>query len=168
MLSDFFLKEDGDVPPIISYIHSHACGICIISLEQLNALVGMPAFVSQHECAALVVSDSLADTGKLNSQIVTFVAKHEIAGKILLKGVFVNFGANKSISVKKAPRDYDLQPKDMCVFACEIARGHCAEWATAASNPVRFIWLAIDKSQMKIMPTWSRRFFSGQKGCSCG
>ena len=162
LIPSFFTKEDGSEPAILGDIHSEACGVCLLGHGQLEALVAMPAAFSSQECAGVVVSEGLLDTGRFPSEQIKFVAQHDIAGKILLKGILVNFGT-KRISVKKAPRDYGLQSQDMRVVTFEVAKDHCSEWHLAVSNPMRFIWKNIDKAQTKIVTSWSRRFFAGKK-----
>ena len=89
-------------------------------------------------------------------------AKHHIADKVLLQGTLVNFGS-KHVSVKRAERDFELQPQDIRAITFEITKFHCPDWSSATQNPIRVIWKSIEKSKSKVVATWSRRFFQGKR-----
>ena len=164
LLPEFFSNEDGASPDILPTIHREACGICMLSVEEIHKFATMPAQISVHECAAVVVGDDSLQAGKFPAVQVNFVAKHAAAGKVLLKGTLINFGVNQ-ISARKPPREYALNIQDLKVIAFEIHASHCTSWQAIKQNPIRHIWKSLDKVQSKVLTTWSRRYFNGKKQC---
>ena len=92
---------------------------------------------------------------------ITFPAKHSTAGKVLLKGVLINYGC-KRLSLRRTANDFELQPKNVQVLTFEIPKEHAPHWDQVMDNPLRFIWKSIEKSQSRILSTWSRKFFNNR------
>ena len=162
ILPEFFMKEDGTPPALISGIQNESCGVCLLSLDQIAPLVRMPNKISSHECAAIIISDDTVESGTFPSERIQFVATHPDAGKILLVGTLINFGM-KRMCLKKPCHDFSLQAKDLRTITFEVSKDHCQDWQGAAANPMRFIWRCIEGSQSKVLSTWSRRFFASKR-----
>ena len=148
---------------VIDSIQHQACGVCLISANQLSTLTSMTTTISTFECGGILVGDDEPASGSFPKTKVSFIAEYKKAGKILLlKGTLVNFG-QQMISQKKATQDFKLEPKDAQVITFEISKQYCADWNLVEQNPMRFIWKSFDQIQTKLLSTWPRRFFSRKK-----
>ena len=158
LIPGFFTMENGDPPAVLHQILRDSTGICLLPQDQALAFCGMQAHVSQEECAAVVIGSDSLDFGKFPATNITFPAQHPTEGKVLLKGVLVNFGA-KAISQRKTAHDFDLDPRKTRTLTFEIARPYTTSWDAVCENPMRFIWKHIGGAQAKILTSWSRKFF---------
>ena len=158
LIPDFFSNEDGTVPELISQIQYDAKGLCLLPVDQAMALADMKSVISADECAAVVLGTSQTSLGSFPLQAITFPAKHCSAGKVLLKGVLVNYGARR-ITLRKSANEFHVEPKHVQVMTFEIPKEHSTCWEQVLDNPLRFIWKHIDKSQSRLLSTWSRKFF---------
>ena len=162
LVPEHFSKENGDSADILSTIQRDACGICLLSSDELLMFSAMPAHISPYECAAVVIGDELEHAGRFPCSQVTFVAQHATAGKVLLKGSLINFGA-KVIVARKAPREFALSTQNLKVITFEVRSSHCPSWQNIKHNPIRHMWRSLSKVQSKVLTTWARRYFNGKK-----
>ena len=162
LVPEHFSKENGDSPDILSTIQRDACGICLLSSDELLMFSAMPAHISPHECAAVVIGDELEHARRFPCSQVTFVAQHATAGKVLLKRSLINFGA-QVIVARKAPREFALSTQNLKVITFEVHSGHCPSWQNIKHNPIRHMWRSLSKVQSKVLTTWARRYFNGKK-----
>ena len=158
LIPDFFSNEDGTAPELLTQIQCDAKGLCLLPVDQAMALADMKSVVSADECAAVVLGSTQASLGSFPMQAITFPAKHCSAGKVLLKGVLINYGARK-IALRKSANEFHVEPKNVQVLTFEIPKDHTTSWDQVLDNPLRFIWKHIDKSQSRLLSTWSRKFF---------
>ena len=165
LVPGFFANEDGSNPEVIAGISNGAKGVCLMQADQLTALLVRQNTVSSHECAAVIIGGLEGSAGVFPVIHTSLVVEHPKAGKILLKGSLINFGA-KMVSVRKTQHVYDLAPKETLTITFEISRIHCEEWENASSNPIRFIWRSLKDVQAKMISTWARRYFLNKKPCS--
>ena len=152
-------KENGDSPDILSTIQRDACGICLLSSDELLMFSAMPAHISPHECAAVVIGDELEHAGRFPC---SQVAQHATAGKVLLKGSLINFSA-KVILARKAPGEFALSTQNLKVITFEVHSSHCPSWQNIKHNPIGHMWRSLNKVQSKVLTTSARRYFNGKK-----
>ena len=158
LIPSFFATENGDPPELLHQILRDSCGICMLPQDKALAFRNMQTHISQQECAAVVIGNNDLDFGSFPSANITFPAEHPTEGKVLLKGVLLNFGA-RSISLRKTAHDFDLEPRKSRTLTFEIARPYTSSWESVCENPMRCIWRHVGGAQAKILTTWSRKFF---------
>ena len=162
LVPEHFSKENGESPDILSTIQRDACGICLLSSDELLMFSAMPAHISPHECAAVVIGDELEHAGRFPCSQVTLVAQHATAGKVLLKGSLINFGANVIVA-RKVPREFALSTQNLKVITFEVHSSNCPSWQNIKHNPIRHMWRSLSIVQSKALTTWARRYFNGKK-----
>ena len=162
LIAKFWQLEDGGEPALLASIQHGACGISLVTPDQLSKLLCTPSLLSTQECAAVVVGEVTTSSTLFPMASVQFPAEHETAGMVLLKGTLVNF-RKKLISFNKSTQNYELQQRDIRVVTFEVHASHCSSWASVQENPLRFIWKHFPKIQSKILNTWARRWFQGRK-----
>ena len=139
LLPGQFTCQDGSEAPAIANIQSQACGVCLIAPEQLSTFSSMSTAIPSSECAGLVVGEEDVAAGPFPTATAkaSFVAEHDTAGKILLKGTLVNFGSLAIVQKK-----------------VEICKQYCNEWSQAQQNPMRFIWKNFDNLTRSSPSSW--------------
>ena len=71
-LAVFILPDFFECDCVIPEIQNEAHGICLLPCEQLATLTSMPSAISSRECTAIVLADSVAETGKFPSERIKF------------------------------------------------------------------------------------------------
>ena len=158
LIPGFFECEDGSEPAIVPQILRDVRGLCMLPFDQAAALSSMKTTISAGECAAVVLGTVQASLGSFPMEAITFPALHCDSGKILLKGVLINYGSKK-ITLRKSTNEFQLQPKSVQVLTFEIPKEFVSNWDLVLENPLKFIWRNVDKAQAKLLSTWSRKFF---------
>ena len=158
LIPSFFECEDGSEPAIVPQIQRDVRGLCMLPFDQAAALSSMKTTISAGECAAVVLGTVQASLGSFPMEAITFPALHCDSGKILLKGVLINYGTKK-ITLRKSTNEFQLQPKSVQVLTFEIPKEFVSNWDLVLENPLKFIWRNVDKAQAKLLSTWSRKFF---------